>query len=128
MQHSTRKPTIYEAERIEAMLRLGCCACAILEIWHPAECHHMTMPGKRYGHWWTLPLCSGHHRGDWNYLQTKLIPKDKRVALSDGTKAWERVYPSQRVLFERVQMKLGLSAAWPTSKILPRRTEGLCSS
>lgn len=121
MQHSTRNPTKYEAERIEAMLRLGCVCCATLGIFHVAECHHILDGGVRMGHWFSLPLCPGHHRAMWNAEQIELIAPKKRVAINDGRKRFVAVYGTERSLWERCQTKLGLSLAWPMSKVLPRR-------
>jgi hypothetical protein len=123
MNHSTGKPTKYEAERIEAMLKLGCLCCAQLGIWHIAECQHI-VEGNRLGHWYTLPWCPGHHRGVWDEYQLEIIPKDLRVALSDGSKPFEKIYGTQRQQWEKVQRRLGLTAVWPSSKIVPRRVLG----
>ena len=74
------------------------------------------------GHWFTLPLCRGHHQGDWNQQQIELIPPKKRVAISDGRKAFNAAYVSERKLWERVQDRLHLPKVWLAStKILPRR-------
>lgn len=122
MQHSTRKPTTYEAERIEAMMKLGCVCCAALGIpYADVECHHLLDGGRRMSHWYTVPLCAGHHQGKFTDLQRELIPRRKLVAISSGTKAFNKVYGTQRQLWEKVQRKLKLSLAWPLSKIVPRR-------
>jgi hypothetical protein len=34
MQHSTGKPTRYQAERIDQMRKLGCVACAVAVVSH----------------------------------------------------------------------------------------------
>jgi hypothetical protein len=106
-----------EAERITRMMRLGCCACAHLQLPVPAqECHHILHGNKRLGHWYTIPLCRGHHQGDWRELSLVLLDKE-RVAISDGRKAFTAVYPSERELWERVQRRLKLPTSWPQSKI-----------
>ena len=119
MNHSTGKPTKYEAERIDAMLRLGCCCCAQLGLWCIAECQHI-VEGNRLGHWYTLPICPGHHRGVWEKEQIEVIPPDLRVAISDGSKVFDPVYGTQKQLWMKVQARLKLPAIWPVSKILPR--------
>lgn len=123
MYTALRPPTRYEATRIEAMMRLGCCCCAHLGLVHIAqECHHILDGGRRMGHWFTLPLCRGHHQGDWGAEQLELIPTDKRVAISDGRKVFNAVYNDERKLWEVVQDRLHLPKIWPvSSKILPRR-------
>lgn len=124
MHTSLRAPTKYEAERIEAMMRLGCVCCArLFDLPVVAqECHHILAGGRRMGHWYTLPLCRGHHQGDWSPQQIELIPAAKRVAISDGRKLFNAVYNSERKLWEVVQDRLHLPRVWPaSSKVLPRR-------
>lgn len=115
-----RSPTKYEAERIEAMLRLGCVACARLGIPYIAECHHLLEGHRRLGHWFSLPLCPGHHRGVWTPEQKQCIKDDERVAISDGRKLFVKVYGTERFLWTLVQKRLKLPALWPVSKIVPR--------
>jgi len=110
-----------EQERIDRMQRLGCPACAFLEIPNVAcDLHHILIGGERAGDWYTLFLCPGHHRGAWSAEQLELIEPQQRVAISDGRKAFTRVYCSEREMWETVQHRLGLSIAWPLSKIIPR--------
>lgn len=121
MNHSTGKPTKYEAERIDAMLRLGCCCCAQLALWNVAECQHIVEGNRRLGHWYTLPICPGHHRGVWTSDQVEVIPPLALVAISDGSKRFTKIYGTQRDLWMKVQQRLRLPAIWPLTKILPRR-------
>lgn len=123
MMHSTRKPTKYEAERIEAMMRLGCVCCALAGLPHIAqECHHILDINRRMGHWFTLPLCRGHHQGDFSIEQREALEPKYLVAISDGRKVFNAVYNSERHLWEVVQDRLRLPKVWPVSdKILPRR-------
>jgi hypothetical protein len=109
-----------EQLRVERMMRLGCIACAWLDIPCVAqECHHILSGGRRMGDWWTLPLCRGHHQGDWTIEQRRVIGPRCLVAISDGSKAWAESYPTQKELWELVQERLGLM--WPVgSKIVPR--------
>jgi hypothetical protein len=113
--------TKLESIRITRMMRLGCVACAYLEIPHVAhENHHILSGNIRMGDWYTLPLCRGHHQGDWSPEQKELIEPHQRVAISDGRKAFTRIYPSEREMWETVQRRLKLTAAWPLSKLVPR--------
>jgi len=115
-------PTKAEQERIDRMKRLGCPACAFLEIVNVGcDLHHILIGGVRAGHWYSIFLCPGHHRGAWSPEQLELIEPHQRVAISDGRKAFTRVYPSEREMWETVQRRLNLSTAWPLSKILSRR-------
>lgn len=109
-----------EELRVQRMMRLGCIACAWLDIPFVAqECHHILDGGRRMGDWWTLPLCRGHHQGDWTREQRQVIGPRCLVAISDGSKAWGSVYPTQKELWELVQERLGLM--WPvSSKVVPR--------
>lgn len=105
--------------RIEQMLRLGCSACAYLQLFSVAEVHHILEGGRRMGDWFSIPLCAGHHRGMWSDEHRAILHPHQLVSISDGRKAFSKVYPTERELFERTQARLGLS--WPTvTKILPR--------
>lgn len=123
MHTSLSTPTKYEQERIDAMRRLGCVACAHLGLpnVNELELHHLLEGGVRMGHWYSLFLCRGHHQGQWSDAQLELIPVHQRVAISDGRKAFTRWYPTERELWERVQQRMRLPIAWPVSKIMPRR-------
>ncbi len=122
MKHSTGKPTKYEQKRFEAMVRLGCVCCAQLGLPVVAvDVHHIVDGNQRLGHWYTLPVCPGHHRGVWSPEQVEVIPPDLRVAISSGSKVFEKQYGTERDMWMKVQARLKLPAVWPTSKILPRR-------
>ena len=115
------KPTKAEAERIEKMMTFGCVACAYIQLWCPAdECHHILQGNKRLGHWYTIPLCRGHHRGDWRWEQQDAMPANELVAISDGRKRFNAVYPTERELWNLIQIRLKLPKDWPESKVLPR--------
>ncbi len=115
------RATTAEKERIERMLKLGCAACALIGVPNlkNTECHHIVVGGKRLGHLYTIPLCSGHHRGQWH--EHEWIQEHERAAISSGRKAFIRVYNTERALWEHVQFVLHLDDTWPASKILPRR-------
>lgn len=122
MNHSTGKPTKYEQERIDAMLTLGCVCCAQLGFWNVSvDIDHLLDGNTRMGHWYTLPVCPGHHRGAWSEDQLEIIPPDLRIAASDGSKSFAKAYGNKRDLWIKVQTRLKLSTAWPPTKILPRR-------
>lgn len=122
MNHSTRAPTKYEQQRIEAMKRLGCVACAVLGVpnLNHLELHHLLQGGVRMGHYFSIFLCRGHHQGDWTQGQHEWIAPAKRVAICDGRKLFNAAYGSERMLWERVQDKLKLPKIWPVSKRVPR--------
>ncbi len=115
------KPTKAEADRIEKMLRLGCVACAELFLWMTPEVHHIVEGNKRLGHWYTLPLCPGHHRNIWLPEQCLVIPKDMICSIAHGSKQFLQYYSDERTMWERVQKKLKLSLEWPASKRVPRK-------
>lgn len=111
--------TKFEELRIQKMMRMGCVACAYIEIPFVAhECHHLLYGNRRMGDWFTIPLCRGHHQGDWTSEQIEALTLEQRVAISDGRKAFTKVYPTERELWDRVQERLGLT--WPSLKIVPR--------
>lgn len=104
--------TKMEQLRIDKMMRLGCCACALINLPSvAAECHHLLYGNRRLGDWFTIPLCASHHRGgQWS----EAIPPKYRVSIADGRKAFTRVFPTERELWEQVQERLNLT--WPEPK------------
>jgi hypothetical protein len=131
VRHSTGKQTAEEAARIKFIMSLSCAVCAL----HgdvskrPLECHHIVRGGKRLGHWYTLQLCIGHHRGLW--LKTETLLPRYRVAISDGRQAFRRAHGGYDDLqiWQRQQVVLGYDDALPATKIVPRRealTEATC--
>ena len=119
--------TKLEEMRVQQMMRLGCVACASIDVVMPAqECHHLLYGNRRMGDWFTIPLCMGHHRGAWSEEQREVLGqmsirerKNFLVAISDGRKAFTTIYPTEQTLWETVQDRLGL--LWPTPKIVARR-------
>ena len=122
MKTSTGTPTKLEAERIEKMLGLGCAACAFLGVPNlvNTECHHILDGNVRCGHWFSVPLCSGHHRGVWSPGQLEWMTPEQRVSIADGRKAFIRVYPTEWQLWDRVQFVMRLDDTRPLSKLVPR--------
>lgn len=123
MKSNAPRANKIEQDRIDKMMQLGCAACAFLGVPNLAntECHHMLDGNVRLGHWFSIPLCAGHHRGAWTEGQLTWIEPHQRVAISDGRKAFTRIYPTEWQLWERVQFVLHLDDAKPQSKILGRR-------
>lgn len=115
--------TTVEQARIERMVKLGCIACAHLSIpnINSIEVHHLLYGHIRMGHLFTIPLCIQHHRGMGWELLADVIPPAMRVSIADGRKAFTRVYPTERDLWERVQQRLKLPVVWPTPKQVARR-------
>jgi len=116
--------TAAEVEHLERVRSLGCCACAkfgLVWLW-PVEAHHLLSFGRRISHLHTICLCPSHHRGTpFTLYQTLLIPAAARVSIAHGSRAFARVYGSERELYLGVCRKLGLEPQWPQTKILPRR-------
>lgn len=88
------------ADRMEVVI--GCIFCS-LELGRRGPCqnrHHIISGNKRMGHWYTLPVCLGHHADCHNgtYDHAKQID------------TWLKV-----------QHALGLSDELPTTKIYPRQ-------
>lgn len=55
-----RPATPEEKEHMGWVKKLPCQACGAPP---PSECHHITDGGSRLGHFYTLALCKGCHRG-----------------------------------------------------------------
>lgn len=124
MKTSTGTPTKLEAQRIGRMLQLGCAACAFLGVpnLECTECHHILDGNVRCGHWFSVPLCSGHHRGVWSAGQLEWMTAEQRVSIADGRKAFTAIYPTEWQLWDRVQFVMRLDNTQPISKIVPRRS------
>lgn len=112
-----------EQHRVDLMLPLGCLACATAG-WLNLDClelHHLLDGNRRLGHSFSIFLCVGHHRGHWNSVTTLALLPKYRVAIADGRKRFNKVFKSERYLWERVQVTIDDPTEWPSSKILPRR-------
>lgn len=116
------KPTADESRRLKLIMSMSCAICAL----HgdvqkrTLECHHIVRGGKRLGHWYTLQLCKGHHRGIWDLRS----PQSSQVAICDGRKAFRAAHGGYDDLqiWQRQQFVLGLDDALPSSKIFKRAT------
>ena len=120
----SRPLTPAERAHLERVRALGCVCCAQFGvIWlQPVHIHHIIAHNKRMGHAWVLPLCKPHHvGGPFTLYQQLMIPREARVSIASGSRAFARVYGSERELYEGVCRKLGLEAHWPETKVLPRR-------
>lgn len=114
------RATAQEKARIDRMMKLGCSACAVIGVPNlvATECHHIVVGNKRLGHWYTIPLCSGHHRGQWS--QHEWIQPHERASVTYEKRAFVLIYGTERSQWEKVQLVMHLDNAWPDSKILPR--------
>lgn len=122
MKNSAPRPINAEAERIYRMMKLGCVCCEVIGIsnrWN-LECHHILHGNRRLGHWWTLPLCAGHHQGRWSERQRETVPEALRVAISDGRKRFNLIYGVELLLWVKIQQRLNLDTTLPLSKCVPR--------
>ncbi|WP_329768936.1 Ref family recombination enhancement nuclease [Stenotrophomonas maltophilia] len=66
---STRKPTIAQQQRMDAITEIGCIVCdALGHGFMPCQVHHLLVGGKhgqkRRGHAFTIGLCPWHHVGE----------------------------------------------------------------
>lgn len=122
MQHSTRKPTQAEQDRLDAIHAMPCIACEIEADWAKArnetplnqplrtQAHHLVDKGYRIhsgGHSATLPLCGWHHEGDLAY---PLSSREMRTLHGPSLKLHKRdfvpTYGSERDLLAIVDKRL----------------------
>lgn len=87
------------------------------------EVHHLTIPGQRLGHWFSIGLHGWYHSG----IAPFFLNRDEARALfgaslKDGTRAFNDDHGTEEQLWEQVQALLDLPAGWPVSKRIPRRT------
>lgn len=117
MKTSTGKQTKRESARIELLLSLTCVYCTLDGDFRkrPLEVHHIVRGNKRLGHWFTLQVCAGHHRGEWT-------DQPIRVGIASGRHALKEAYGYDELeLWQRQQVALGLDDELPPSKLVPRR-------
>lgn len=115
-----------EQHRVDLMRCLGCVACASsgwLNL-DELELHHLIEGSRRLGHLYTIFLCRGHHQGHWSSAQIQALLPKYRVAISDGRKRFNKVFRSERYLWERTQVTIDDPTEWPLSKIVPRCARG----
>jgi hypothetical protein len=80
---------------------LGCIVCRmVLNIYSPAEIHHVLDGGRRLGHQSVLPLCPSHHRGGSDGTV------DQCVSRHPYKKRFEDKYGTEAELLERVKERL----------------------
>jgi Recombination enhancement, RecA-dependent nuclease len=120
-----KKPTKAEKVRMDVIAQMFCPCCRQLGLNHvvipPVEIHHMLRGGKRMGHWYTIPICPGHHRGAWTEHQKRDILPGERVSLASGRPRFEAVYGTERAMWTHIQNSHGWDAAWPQDKIVRRK-------
>lgn len=118
-----KAPTVSESDRIDRMLLLGCTFCIVLGIpnFRFIECHHIVEGNRRLGHLYTLPLCRGHHREEWEPDQVLNLEVKELVAISSGSKAFIPIYGTERYHWEKIQVLLNRPEVWPVSKRVARR-------
>jgi len=117
MKNDAPPPTKRERARITRILALTCVYCALSGDFRKrdVENHHIVRGNKRLGHWYTLQVCVGHHRGQWT-------DQAIRVGIASGRHALKEAYGYDELeLWQRQQIVLGLDDALPPTKIVPRR-------
>src|SRR6185312_16309058 len=81
-------PDPLEHARMERIMSLSCIVCALYGDITPRrlECHHIVRGNKRLGHWYTIPLCVGHHRGvDWT-------DQAVQISIASGSRAFREAH------------------------------------
>jgi hypothetical protein len=81
---------------INDMLQIGCICCRLfLNVFSPAECHHLLSGGRRRGHLFTIPLCPTHHRSGRN--------DEEVVSRDQNQRRFEKRYGSEESLLARTR-------------------------
>ena len=116
MKNNAPRATKRERARIAVIMAMSCIVCALSGDFTPRalECHHIVRGNKRLGHWYTLQLCVGHHRGIWTDQVVK-------VGISDGRHAFRDAHGYDEFeLWQKQQVVLNLDDSLPVSKIVAR--------
>lgn len=117
MKHSTGRETKAEKARNDTLRQLHCILCTLSGDFKTRhlEIHHIVRDNKRMGHWYTLQLCVGHHRGEWT-------DQAIRVGITSGRHAFKEAYGYDELeLWQKQQVALHLDDELPATKVLPRR-------
>lgn len=117
MKNNAPRATKAEKARAAIILSLTCVYCTLAGDFRKRELenHHIVRGNKRLGHWYTLQVCAGHHRGEWTNQPI-------RVGISSGRHALKEEYGYDELeLWQRQQVALGLDDGLPTTKVVPRR-------
>jgi hypothetical protein len=95
----SKTPTAAERKWMDAIVRLGCCACRKEgHYFEPAAVHHITSGFRRMGHLFTIPLCQTHHTGT-----------DKcRPSVHMAKRSFGKRYGTELELLAELQVELGI--------------------
>jgi hypothetical protein len=115
-------PTADEQRRMDMARDRGCICCRMrLGVQELAEIHHLVMPGKRYGHRFTVALCAWHHRAVSGALpgHTRAL---RGPSLAEGSKPFHAMFGSDAALlsYQDRLIRWDDGIAWPSSKIARR--------
>jgi len=124
MSRNMPRPTALEKRRMD-LFRVTGCMLTWLKFGKkvPAQCHHIVMFGKRYGHWYTIPLSSWYHQGVPEIGRTEdEMRAEYGAAITDGRKSFIASHHyTELELWQKWQVAMGFDDALPRTKILPRR-------
>jgi len=123
MSRNAPRPTAEERRRMNLFRTTGC-----MLTWLKfgkkvfAECHHITMAGKRYGHWFTIPLSPWYHRGVPDIGRTKDdMRAEYGASLADGRRAFVASHHyTELELWQKFQVVMGFDDSLPKTKRVPR--------
>jgi len=121
VKNKAPKATKREKARTKLILSLTCIYCTLSGDFRSRklENHHIVRGNKRLGHWYTLQVCAGHHRGEYT-------DQPIRVGIHSGRHALKDAYGYDELeLWQRQQVALHLDDELPATKVLPRREHGM---
>jgi len=116
-----KRVTKEELAHMARVRQWPCLCCAQSGIVRRAVLHHIKSGTKRMGHFFVLPLCRGHHVGEF------IAGEDygHRYSVHRHHRNFVVTFGTERELWEDIQTLLQLPITrWPTTKILPRRIGG----
>lgn len=131
MSRNAPRPTAEERRRMNLFRTTGC-----MLTWLKfgkkvfAECHHITMAGKRYGHFFTIPLSPWYHRGVPEIGRTKDdMRAEYGASLADGRRAFVAAHHyTELELWQKFQVAIGFDDSLPKTKRVPRRVYAVTGS
>lgn len=95
---NAKKMNAKERQHILDVKQLGCYVCNLHGRYIPAEAHHITLSGRRLGHFYTIPLCFNHHN--------QQTPLGYGESVHNGTKRFEQKYGTQKHILSITNQKI----------------------
>lgn len=114
--------TKLEIEYLALVRALPCVCCRQYGLERASVAHHIKDGNRRMGHRFVLPLCPGHHAGEWVAGEEYGL----MYSVHRNHRKFQESFGTEHDLWAATQRELGLpTTGWPASKLVPRRISNL---